>query len=176
MSVEDIVEVVLFHCPNSKACQLLVRRMGDISPPFDIISCNLSTEKARGKVLGKKIDIKSVPTLMIVFSDDTAEFFYGVTKILAYLSQFVEDEEYEEEPVDQEVVILPNKKHVTSQEEGEDKSEAFDRKGKTIGINPKMADANPGKDKFKDLMANAKKMQQQMHETYGYDTQKGSDA
>lgn len=85
----EVSEIILFHCINSECCVATINTINSLDHGLDIRGCDLSTASAREKVSSGKLKINVVPTLMLVYSDATADLFEGKNKILQCISQLM---------------------------------------------------------------------------------------
>ena len=87
--MSSISKVCIFVCSNSQACQTAMnyireKRIPDVMPIF------LDEPNVRKRVMnGEYIQIKVVPTLMLIMNQGPAQLFIGVDKIIEFFEDII---------------------------------------------------------------------------------------
>lgn len=81
----EIVDVIIFYCRGSDKCKHTITEINKMRPKIKIRTCDIVTAKARQLVVKSNMGIDSVPTMMVVLSDGTADIYKGRQKILSWV-------------------------------------------------------------------------------------------
>jgi hypothetical protein len=162
----SITSVVLFHAPQSKVCQSMMAELRDLKPAISVEMCNVAGKTAR-KILSTNpiAKIDGVPCLMVVKDNGEGDIFKGKTKIMQWFVE-ISDSHDDDDPM----VGVPSFEGDASGSQETNTSGlkfAFANvKGGGPAVMTKRPDASTVK--YHETRALAKKMEEQMAQTYGY--------
>jgi hypothetical protein len=155
----EVQNLVLFYCPNSPACIALANEINDLKPSIRPETCDVSGKKARRLLANNKTAIlDGVPALLVVKGPEDGEIFKGRPKIIQW---FLEMEE--QNSLDDPMVGVPPPPAGAGAGKQIEFAFANEKGGRPD------SKRRPVLDKYKDVKAMARKMQEDRARTYGYD-------
>jgi hypothetical protein len=111
----SIQTVILFISSTSESCKPVVKFVVQNEIPVKIIRLD-TAEDRKNAMNGKYFQLQSVPTLLVMYTDDNIQLFVGKEKIISWFDQISQkrkkqaDRTEEESSEEEEEIVKPPKK------------------------------------------------------------------